>query len=73
MKDYVFQLSEMVSGGAEANAGRGGQALRRPKTKVPQTVSRPTTGKKLLFHRKSASEVSPEQVIPMGDEGFKNF
>jgi len=74
MKDYVFELSEMVGSSATAaTASRGGQALRAAMTKGSRAVSRPTPAKKLLFHKKSASEVSPEQVIPLGDEGFKDF
>ncbi|MDB4444537.1 methyl-accepting chemotaxis protein [bacterium] len=77
MQRYVGELMSMVSGG-EAGAhnrvrvtGRYTEIGAQKAFHVPQELKK--TGKRKEFVTYKPAEVNPDEVIPMGDEDFKDF
>jgi methyl-accepting chemotaxis protein len=79
LKGFVNELAALVGGNGTASQERPG-TLRRPKTggyirqsqkKELTVVNKPSKGKFLTVKR--SGEVNPDDIIPMGENGFKNF
>jgi methyl-accepting chemotaxis protein len=76
MKGFVEELVSLVNGSAK---GAKKVKVTHAEVKTPTTVTGrfleiPATkaaSKEVVFHQ--AREVRPEQVIPMDDDGFKDF
>jgi methyl-accepting chemotaxis protein len=78
MKGYVHQLAAIVGGAASQGNGRGrsargGGLLQGGWRRAPQGVKAIQQEKRLLPHNPKIRKGTPEQVIPLEEEGFKDF
>jgi len=73
MKGYVAELSAIVGGSAAAATGGDLGTMRLAPPPRVQPAARPSPGRKLLGHKKPASGVDPERIIPLDDGESKHF
>jgi methyl-accepting chemotaxis protein len=74
MKGMVGELLSLVEGNSKGNGTGRREAIRLTKAPVHRDTTfyaKKAVGQEVAVHR--AKEVRPDQVIPMGDEDFKDF